>query len=148
MATTATISLTSDISGDATNINETATLTKSGSDTTGLNQFTGVSTVYYGSTQSAVLLIPEDMSVAGSDGAMAETTVAHKVYIRNATPASVGATAYATIDIDSSANEPLGRLYSGDWMFFPWMGTKDIDLTTNTAGMTIEYAVISQDPAS
>jgi len=142
MATTATISLTSDITGDALSINESATLTKSGSNVTNLDQFTGVNTIYYAAAQSAVPLIVADSGVPYN---YADTTVAHKVYIRNA---STSTTCTVQVDIDSSSNEPLGTLHYGDWCFFPWMGTKDIDITTNEVGMTVEFAVISQSVAS
>tara|TARA_R110000822_G_scaffold28459_1_gene84570 strand:- start:485 stop:901 length:417 start_codon:yes stop_codon:yes gene_type:complete len=138
MATTATISLSSDITGDQVSLSSTSTLTKSGSDSTGLDQFTGVNTIQYAAAQSAATLI------AAADYA-ATTTVAHKVYIRNA---STSTSCYVLVDIDSTANEPLGRLYAGDWCFFPWMGTLDIDFTTNETGQTVEFAVISQSIAS
>ena len=137
MATTATISLSSDITGDSLSISETATLTKSGSNVTNLDQFTGVNTLYYAAAQSAITLIDA--------GDYADTTVAHKVYIRNA---STSTTCTVQVDIDSTANEPLGTLYYGDWTFFPWMGALDIDITTNEVGMTVEFAVISQSVAS
>lgn len=137
MATTATISLNSDITGDSLSVSSTATLTKADSDSTGLDQFTGVNTIQYATVQ------PEITFIAAAD--YASTTVAHKVYIRNATS---GTSAFVLIDIDSGANEPLGRLYPGDWCFFPWMGSLDIDITTSVVGMTVEYAVISQSIAT
>ena len=137
MATTATISLTSDITGDALSINESATLTKSGSNVTNLDQFTGVNTVYYAAAQT------ETNIIAAAD--YVDTTVAHKVYIRNA---NTSTTCTVEVDIDSTANEPLGKLYYNDWCFFPWMGTKDIDISTNEVGVTVEFAVISQSVAS
>ena len=142
MATTATINLSSDISGAGTRVVSTASLTKSGSDSTNLDQFTGVSTIYFAATQSAIPLIVADSGIPYN---YADTTVAHKVYIRNA---STSTSCSVQVDIDSTANEPLGKLFYGDWCFFPWMGTKDIDITTNEVGMTIEFAVISQSVAS
>ena len=137
MATTATISLSSDITGDALSINESATLTKSGSNVTNLDQFTGVNTVYYAAAQT------ETNIIAAAD--YVDTTVSHKVYIRNA---STSTTCTVEVDIDSTANEPLGKLYYNDWCFFPWMGTLDIDISTNEVGVTVEFAVISQSVAS
>ena len=52
MATTASITLTSDITGDATNLTSTATLTKADSNVTGLDQFTGVTTLVFSAAQS------------------------------------------------------------------------------------------------
>ena len=137
MATTATITLTSDITGDATNLNSTATLTKADSNVTGLDQFTGVTTLVFSAAQS------DKNIIAAAD--YADTTVAHKVYIRNA---NTSGTKFVTVDIDSSANEPFGRLYPGDWCYFPFDGTLDIDIDTSDAGVTVEFAVISQSAAS
>ena len=137
MATTASITLTSDITGDATNLNTTATLTKADSNVTGLDQFTGVTTLVFSAAQT------DKNIVAAAD--YVDTTVAHKVYIRNA---NTSGTKFVTVDIDSSANEPLGRLYPGDWCFFPYDGTLDIDIDTSDAGVTVEFDVISQSAAS
>ena len=133
---TATITLVSDIVGDPINFSSTSTLTKAGS-ATALDQYSGVETVVYAAAQTDTNII------AAAD--YADTTVAHKVYIRNA---SSGNTDFVTVDIDSSANEPLGRLYPGDWLFIPYDGTLDIDIDTSAANMTVEYAVISQSTAS
>tara|TARA_R100000773_G_scaffold43238_1_gene41419 strand:+ start:2111 stop:2518 length:408 start_codon:yes stop_codon:yes gene_type:complete len=133
---TATITLVSDIVGDPINFSSTSTLTKAGS-ATALDQYSGVETVVYAAAQTDTNII------AAAD--YADTTVAHKVYIRNV---SSGNTDFVTVDIDSSANEPLGRLYPGDWLFIPYDGTLDIDIDTSAANMTIEYAVISQSTAS
>tara|TARA_R100000329_G_scaffold127245_1_gene105933 strand:+ start:1111 stop:1518 length:408 start_codon:yes stop_codon:yes gene_type:complete len=133
---TATITLVSDIVGDPINFSSTSTLTKAGS-ATALDQYSGVETVVYATAQTDTNII------AAAD--YADTTVAHKVYIRNA---SSGNTDFVTVDIDSSANEPLGRLYPGDWLFIPYDGTLDIDIDTSAANMTVEYAVISQSTAS
>tara|TARA_R110000772_G_scaffold166085_2_gene277778 strand:+ start:586 stop:1011 length:426 start_codon:yes stop_codon:yes gene_type:complete len=140
MATTATISLNSNITGDTLSLSSTATLTKAKSNSTNLDQFTGVNTIKYAATQSAITFIDA--------GDYVDTEVSHKVYIRNAVLPSASSSAYVLVDIDSGANEPLGRLYPGDWCFFPWLGTLDIDITTNEVGTTVEYAVISQSVVS
>tara|TARA_R110000744_G_scaffold295087_1_gene405209 strand:- start:132 stop:548 length:417 start_codon:yes stop_codon:yes gene_type:complete len=137
MSTTASISLSSSITGDNLSLNSKATLNKAGSNATNLDQFTGVKTIQYATTQSAITLIDA--------GDYADTNVAHKVFIRNA---SKSTSCFVLVDIDSTANEPMGRLYYNDWCFFPWMGTLDIDITTNEVGMTVEFAVISQSVAS
>ena len=78
--TTATINLTSpDITGDPLNLSKTATLTKAGSNT-GLDQFTGITTVVYAAAQTATNI------VAAAD--YADTTTAHKVYIKNSATGS------------------------------------------------------------
>ena len=132
----ATITLTSDITDDALSVIARSNLTKAGSGFTPLDQFTGVNTLQYATTQSAITFIDA--------GDYVDTEVAHKVYIRNAVDPAVSSTSYVLVEIDSSANEPLGRLYPGDWCFFPWLGTLNIDITTVEVGATVEYAVISQ----
>ena len=42
----------------------------------------------------------------------------------------------------------MGRLYPGDWCFFPYDGTLDVDIDTSATGMKVEYAVFSQSVAS
>ena len=136
MATASINLISGDITGDSLNLRSSAKLRKAATSTP-LDQFTGITTVVYATAQTDTTIV--------SNADYADTTVAHKVYIRNA---SKGTTDYVTVDIDSSSNEPLGRLYPGDWCFFPYDGTLDIDIDTSAAGMTVEYAVISQSTAS
>ena len=43
-----------------------------------------------------------------------------------------------------SDTEEIGRLYGGDWMFFPWDKDDDIMITPSDANkMTVEYQVFS-----
>ena len=134
--TTATITLnSSDITGSPLNLNKTATLTKAQEAETGLNQFTGITTLVYADAQTATPLL-----LAAS---YVNTVVAHKVYIRNT---SESATDFINVEIGSS-NTSLGRLYAGDWAFFPWDGTNDIDVDTSGA-LTIEFGVFSQSAVS
>tara|TARA_R110000796_G_scaffold12963_3_gene42360 strand:- start:16681 stop:17094 length:414 start_codon:yes stop_codon:yes gene_type:complete len=133
--TTATISLnSSDITGDPLSLSKTATLTKA-QGTDGLNQFTGITTLVYSGAQTATPLV-----LAAS---YVDTTVAHKVYIRNTSTSAVD---FINIEIGSS-NTILGRLYAGDWAFFPWDGTNDIDIDTSGA-LTVEFGVFSQSAVS
>ena len=136
MATASINLISGDITGDSLNLRSSANLSKAATSTR-LDQFTGITTVVYATAQTDTTIV--------SNADYADTTVAHKVYIRNA---SKGTTDFVTVDIDASANEPLGRLYPGDWCFFPYDGTLDIDIDTSAAGMTVEYAVISQSTAS
>tara|TARA_Y100000361_G_C11152912_1_gene342282 strand:+ start:385 stop:795 length:411 start_codon:yes stop_codon:yes gene_type:complete len=136
MATASINLISGDITGDSLNLRSSAKLRKAATSTP-LDQFTGITTVVYATAQTDTTIV--------SNADYADTTVAHKVYIRNA---SKGTTDFVTVDIDASANEPLGRLYPGDWCFFPYDGTLDVDIDTSAAGMTVEYAVISQSTAS
>ena len=134
--TTATISISSaDITGDPLNLTKTATLTKAGTDT-GLDQFTGVTTVVYAAAQTATNIV--------LNTTYADTTVSHKVYIKNS---ATGTSDFVTVELGGS-NVLMGRLYPGDWCFFPYDGTLDVDIDTSAAGMKVEYAVLSQSVAS
>ena len=134
--TTATINLTSpDITGDPLNLSKTATLTKAGSNT-GLDQFTGITTVVYAAAQTATNI------VAAAD--YADTTTAHKVYIKNS---ATGSSDFVTVELGGS-NVFMGRLYPGDWCFFPYDGTLDVDIDTSAVGMKVEYGVFFKTAAS
>ena len=137
MATiTATLNLTSpDISGDPLNLSKTATLTKAGSNT-GLDQFTCITTVVYAAAQTAKKIVDA--------GDYTDTTTAHKVYIKNS---STGTSDFVTVELGGS-NVLMGMLYPGDWCFFPYDGTLDIDIDTSAVGMKVEYGVFSQSVAS
>ena len=134
--TTATLNLTSpDITGDPLNLSKTVTLTKAGSNT-GLDQFTGITTVVYAAAQTATNIV--------AAAAYADTTTAHKVYIKNS---ATGTSDYVTVELGGS-NVFMGRLYPGDWCFFPYDGTLDVDIDTSAVGMKVEYGVFSQSAAS
>ena len=137
MATiTATLNLTSpDITGDPLNLSKTVTLTKAGSNT-GLDQFTGITTVVYAAAQTATNIV--------AAAAYADTTTSHKVYIKNS---AAGTSDFVTVELGGS-NVLMGRLYPGDWCFFPYDGTLDVDIDTSAVGMKVEYGVFSQSVAS
>ena len=136
MATiTATLNLSSpDITGDPLNLSKTATLTKAGSNT-GLDQFTGVTTVVYSAAQTAANIVPAASYV--------DTTVSHKVYIRNT---STGNSDYILVELEDDVI--VGRLYPGDWMFIPYLGVLNVEVTTLAVGVGIEYGVFSQSTVS
>ena len=133
MATiTATINLTSpDITGDPLNLSKTSVLNKAAT-ATGLDQFTGVTTVVYAAAQTAKKIIDA--------GDYVDTVVSHKVYIKNS---STGSSNFVTVELGGS-NVLMGRLYPGDWCFFPYDGTLDVDIDTSAVNMKVEYAVFSQ----
>ena len=129
--TTATITInSSDLTGDALSLSTTTTLYKAGQ-TVGLENTSGV-----GRTKStasgAVTLYDGDAYANGS----------HKVYLANK---STDATEYFTITMNS---EQIGKLYAGDWMFFPWEAnadTNDIKYQPSvTTGMVLEHMIISE----
>ena len=137
MATTATITLTSaDIAGDPVNVSKTTTCTKAGG-TIDLDQTTGLNRVHLRSTTNKVLL------AANAEG----DNLAAKVYIINkATDPSL----YLTITINT---QTVGKLYGGDWMFFPWSQTDTsasikvaaTNWTSSTGDIPVEYALFHED---
>jgi hypothetical protein len=134
MATTAQITLTSDITDDSLSIDNTASLYLAGG-TTDLNTLTSVTKVLESTNQV-------DLIATGSVG----TTHAY-VYINNP---SEDVSEYFTITIGNAGagsptdTEEIGRLYAGDFMFFPWDVDDDICVTPSVATkMTIEYMVFS-----
>ena len=127
----ATISLASDITDSNINVSNTSSLFEAGS-TTGLTTMTSVTKVLSSTTQA-------DLITTGS----VSTTHAY-VYINNP---SADATEFFKITIgahDGGDVEEIGRLYGGDWMWFPWDVDDDITVIPSVAtDMTIEYQVFS-----
>lgn len=138
--TTATISLTNDISSVPVSISASFNLLKAGS-TEGMNQMTSKRKILTSTDQ--VDLIP-----FGDAGGATHNFV----YIHNASSTS---TDYITVTQTDSPGgsstevivEQIGRLYAGDWMFIPWSAadaTQDIAIKPSTANeMPIEYVLIS-----
>ena len=130
--TTATITLAStDLLTDELSLASTATLTTAGT-STGVTQTSGLARTKLTNDpiQSKVIYRSDD---ATADGA-------NKVYLKNL---SATAAEYFTVLIDQ---EEMGRLYAGDWAFFPWSatsGTKETFIATIAgtwvAGETWEF---------
>jgi len=134
MATTiATISLeSSDLLSSPLSFTSLAALTTAGS-STGLTQTSGLAKTNF-TTGSPIY----SKVIYRSDDATADK--ANKVYLKNlsSTPSE-----YFTVFIDQ---EEMGRLYAGDWAFFPWTatsGTKETFIATIggtwVAGETWEF---------
>mgnify|MGYP003117588083 CR=1 FL=1 len=133
--TTATLTLSSaDITGHSFNMTQSAILTKAAS-STGLDEFTGITSRKYASAQTDTVVVADSIYV--------DTTVAHKVYIRNT---STGNSDYILVELEGDVI--IGRLYPGDWMFIPYAGTLDVQVTTIATNVSIEYGVFSQSTAS
>ena len=110
--TTATLTLSStDLLSDELALTTTSTLTEAGN-STGVTQSTGLARkkLTYG---SAAAIVHTALYRAGDYTANA----ANKVYIKNV---STTAAEFFTIKV---GDEALGRLYAGDWTFFPWAAT-------------------------
>ena len=120
MATTiAQLTLTStDLLSDSLSLSAVSTLTTAGS-STGVTQTSGLSRTNFTNDpiQSKVIYRSDDATANG----------ANKVYLKNL---STTASEYFTVFIDQ---EEMGRLYAGDWAFFPWAatsGTKETFIAT------------------
>ena len=135
--TTATITLSSsDIADNALSISNTATLYTAGTDT-GITETTGLARKKFANASEFILL---DQGLAA--GVVADVTAdkSAKVYIKNMNDRGDG-TEYVAVLINSIE---IGRLYGGDWMFFPWSGgnDKDVDIDPSDATeTTLEYCV-------
>ena len=130
----ATVSIASDIADNNISVSNSSVLYKAGS-TTGLDTMTSV-------TKRLTSTNQVDLITTGS----VSTTHAY-VYINNP---STDATEYFNITIGSAGGgsatetEEIGRLYGGDWMWFPWDVDDDICVTPSVStDMTIEYQVFS-----
>ena len=111
MATTATITLSSDISDDGLALTKTATLQKAGT-TAAMEMTTGLARkTITGNTVGT--FVPLILSAAKNGGAA-------KVYIANT---STDTTEFVNINIGTSSGQEVGKLYAGDWCFFPWTQT-------------------------
>ena len=129
--TNATIALSSDLIDGGINVSNMATLNTAGTDT-GMNTLASV-TKTLSSTNQVDLITT----------ASASTTHAY-VYINN--PSTDDSKFFKiTIGAHNGADvEEIGRLYAGDFMWFPWDVDDDITCIPSSADdMTIEYMVFS-----
>ena len=134
--TTATLTLSSaDLTGDALSISTTGTLHKAGVDV-GLDQTTGLAKkVYAAATTNGTLISAGDY----------DDNTANWVYIKNPLPitSSTETASYIQLTLGAS-NITIGRLYGGQWCLLPYEGEQDIDITTSTTNMEVEFMVIYQ----
>ena len=132
--TTAAITLTSsDIMDSAISISNTATLTTAGTDT-GLTETTGLARLKTSSGSNTILL---DHGLTSGVAADVTADKSAKVYIRNINDRGDG-TKFVNILL---AAVEIGRLYGGDWMFFPWSGGSGKDVEFTASDTTLEYMV-------
>ena len=116
--TTAAITLTSsDLLTDSLSLSANMTLYQNGTTATGLDEVTY--SRHNIPTGTNFDLVPESAAL---------TEDASYVYISNK---STDVTYYVIISIN---DEPIGRLYAGDWMFIPW----DCDLSAAANDSSIE----------
>jgi len=139
MATTATISISSDIAPGFGGIGETMTLTQGGT-LTDIDSTTGFAIRKLSATGAVVLV---DMS-----GELIETkdSTAAKIFIRNigykgVIDKSIGVTVLI-------ASEPIGKLYGGDWLMMPLTGIDADDVSVNPETndtVVIEYVMFYEE---
>ena len=125
MATTAAMTLSSDLMTGALSATANTTMMKAGTTADGLDQMRmGYNKIPTGTSFNLL-----DATTAGIDKAA-------KVYICNE---STDETYYVTIVIDGKT---IGRLYGGDWMFIPWNqddATHDLEVTATSGTNNITW---------
>jgi|TARA_Y100000361_G_scaffold84345_1_gene74750 hypothetical protein len=132
--TTATITLaSSDLLTDNLSLSATTTLFKGGTTATGLDQF----------RMERFVLPTGDNQVDLIEATTAASEDANYVYICNK---NTDASHYIIVSIYDVV---MGRLYAGDWAFFPWdsdvvavgAGGSAIEVQAYVADATIEYCL-------
>ena len=139
MATTATISISSDIAPGFAGISASMTLTQAGT-ITDIDSTTGFQIRKLSATSVV------DLVTMANELVEPEDSQAAKIYIRNigykdVIDKSVG----VTIGINS---EPIGKLYGGDWMMMPLtcIDADDITATPETADtVVLEYVMFFEE---
>ena len=132
---TATLTLTSaDIAGDPVNVSKTSTCYKAGSGSEMLDQTNGLQKIIL-TTGSANTILPSEHTLG--------TGKAAKVFIINK---STVADEYVTVTIISQV---IGKLYAGQWAFFPWTqldASSDLKVTASAEGksMPVEYMLMHE----
>ena len=141
MATTATISISSDIAPGFGGISNSMTLTKAGA-LTDIQETTGFSRRKLQDTTAVDLITMANELVEPSDNTAA------KVYVRNIGDGkgNIDKSTYVTISIGDTGGTPqeIGRLYGGDWLLMPLTVVDDKDVIaapeTNNA-VVLEYVM-------
>ena len=139
MATTATISIASDIVPGFGGINESMTLTQAGA-LTDIDSTTG----FQIRKLSAASVV--DLVTMANELVEPEDSQAAKIYIRNigykgVIDKSVG----VTIGVNA---EPIGKLYGGDWMMMPLTTIDAEDITATPATddtVVLEYVMFYEE---
>tara|TARA_R110002124_G_scaffold66692_2_gene181439 strand:+ start:770 stop:1192 length:423 start_codon:yes stop_codon:yes gene_type:complete len=139
MATTATVSISSDIAPGFGGISESMTLTQAGT-VIDIDSTTGFQIRKLSATGAVDLITMASELVEPKD------SVAAKIFIRNigyqgVIDKSVG----VTIGVNA---EPIGLLYGGDWMMMPLTCIDVDDITANPATddtVVIEYVMFYEE---
>ena len=147
MATTATISLSSDIMPTYGGYSKTMTLTQGGT-ITDIDMTTGLQRRKLASTSATDLIIMADASL------IVETkdSSAAKVYIKNIGYNDViDKSTYVSISLGTACGttQEISKLYGGDWMLIPLTGidaTGDVYATSSTNdAVVLEYVMYYEE---
>ena len=141
MATTAAITITSDILPSFGSYTKSMTLTKAGA-LTDITETTGFSRRKLAATTAVDLITMANELVEPSDNTAA------KVYVQNIGDGkgNVDKSTYVTVSIGDTGGttQQVGRLYGGDWLMMPVTVVDDMDVvvapSTNDA-VVIEYTM-------
>jgi hypothetical protein len=139
MATTAIISISSDIAPGFSGISESMTLTQAGT-LTDIDSTTGFQIRKLSATGAV------DLVTMASELVEPKDSVASKIYIRNiGYKGTVDKSVGVTIGVNA---EPIGLLYGGDWMMMPLTCIDADDITVNPATddtVVIEYVMFYEE---
>ena len=137
--TTANISVSSDIASTTMSTSAASVLYTAGT-TTGLNTMTSVTKVL-SSTDDVDFITTGSVSTTHAYVYINNPSADHTEYFHVRIGNTTGS---GTYDDGTQPTEEIGRLYGGDWMWFPWDVDDDITVKPSVAtDMTIEYMVFS-----
>ena len=140
MATTCTVSITSDIAPGFGGISESMTLTQAGT-VTDIDSTTGFQIRKLRSTSTVDLVTMANELVEPKD------SVAGKIYIRNIGDGNGNIDKSVGVTIGVNA-EPLGKLFGGDWMMAPLTCIDADDVTAtpdNDNAVVLEYIMFYEE---
>ena len=150
MATTATISLSSDIMPSFSSYSKSMTLTQGGT-LTDVDATTGLQRRKLASTTGVDLITMASLLVETEDGAAAGSG-ASKLYVKNiGYKGVIDKSIYVSVSLGtvSGTIQEISRLYGGDWMLIPVTGidaTSDVVVTPETNDIVVlEYALYYQE---
>ena len=125
MATTATISIASDVASGFSGISESMTFTQAGT-LTDIDSTTGFQRRKLSATAAV------DLVTMASELIEPKDSVAAKIYIRNIGDGrgNIDKSVGVTIGVNA---EPIGKLYGGDWMMMPLTCIDADDVTATPA---------------
>ena len=140
MATTATITIASDIVSGFGGITETMTLTQAGT-ITDIDSTTGFQRRKLSATAAV------DLVTMASELIEPKDSVAAKIFIKNIGDGkgNIDKTVGVTIGVNS---EPIGKLYGGDWMMMPLtcIDADDVTATPETDNtVVLEFVMFYEE---